>query len=472
MRQASRPFASINLHTIIKSHCRTHQPTGNRSSEDGSQVLLRFGHGTVERRDAQYAIHKVFDQRFLAALMLIGSVMFFPARIVKGQEPNVEVFTQDTTVSAPGQAGISLISPLPFHLSLGAHVGYDNNSRTSAGGGGSFFTRENAALSYALHKERTQLDIRSGASLYYFTKRTTAQVNSFLDVSLVHNLSLRLKLDASAYAAYRTEPDFSSDVGIDNVRGNYFHTLDTLSATYHWWSRFSTVTTYKFRLIEYDDSSVRASINRCENTFAEEFRFNLLRRTTLTGEYRFGVIDYDTAPRDSLTHYLLAGVDHNLTSRLHVVVRGGASLRSYIDDGDRTNPHFEGSVTYSGAHHAAVSWTTRYGVEETNLSNVLSRTTFRTGLQASYNISARVISTASVFYRHDKNEGLGVPGMSSPGFLRDSIYLSLGLRYSINRHFAVDLNYTRTEVSSDQSAASSTGDYSRDRYTAGVTFTY
>ena len=74
--------------------------------------------------------------------------------------------------------------------------------------------------------------------------------------------------------------------------------------------------------------------NRIQNTFGEAFQFSLTSRTVLVGEYRFETIDYDTAPIDSTTHFVLAGVNHNLTEHLIVHVRGGESFRSLENEGD------------------------------------------------------------------------------------------------------------------------------------------
>ena len=62
------------------------------------------------------------------------------------------------------------------------------------------------------------------------------------------------------------------------------------------------------------------------DTFGETVQFSLTRRTNLVGDYRYQITDYDTAPNDSTTHYLLAGIDHHLTE--HLIVH--AQRRSII----------------------------------------------------------------------------------------------------------------------------------------------
>ena len=279
-------------------------------------------------------------------------------------------------------------------------------------------------------KGQTQIHLLAGAGFTYFfdaANTRTNDVNTNLTLSLTHQSSARLSFAASVYAAYQTEPDFSSNVGPENVRANFFHTADSLSVTYHWLLRFTTVTSYNFRLIKYDESSIGMLQDRVENTFGEQFQFSLSSRTNLVAEYRFEIIDYDTAPRDSITHFVLAGVDHNFTEQLKLHARAGETFRSYKDDGDQADPYFEGSLSYANTDRSSLSWTMNYGVEEPNTAGVLLRTTFRTGLQLRYGLSARISSTAAIYYHHDENEGLfhPEPAQAFPRIL--SIFLSVSL---------------------------------------------
>ena len=60
--------------------------------------------------------------------------------------------------------------------------------------------------------------------------------------------------------------------------------------------------------------------------------------------------------------------------------------------------------------------------------------TLRTGLNLTYDLTSRLSSTAGVYYHHDENSG--GTGTSSTG-TQDSLDLNLGLRYTINKHFAL-----------------------------------
>src|SRR4029077_1689191 len=168
-------------------------------------------------------------------------------------EPAVEVVTQSGTVSVPSQGALDLLSSL--HFTLGLRGGYDTNTGTSASQRGSFFTTESGSISYNFPGQQTQLNLLAGAALTDFVTGSNGggnEVNSYLSLTVTHNYSTRLKLDVSVFATYQAEPDFSSDAGTNSRQGNFFQTLDSLSAAYHWSARLSTVTSYKFRAIEYD----------------------------------------------------------------------------------------------------------------------------------------------------------------------------------------------------------------------------
>jgi hypothetical protein len=393
------------------------------------------------------------------------------AVIASQSGPSVEIFTQNNNPSNEGEGSAVSFPRLPVQVTLSTQVGYDSNSDTSSAQSGSPFFNESVTLFYSLNTERTQLSLLAGGGYSYFTQQAGGQdysLSSYITLGLTHNILQRLQVATNVYAAYQTEPDFSSDVGPNGRNGNYLHTNDTLSASYQWSTRLSNVTTYGFRLIKYDDPTVAAFSDRVEQTFGEQLRYNLRERTTLVGSYNFTMINYDSFPLDSATHALDAGFDQSVTPRLTVTARGGATFRSYSSvDNNQINPHFEGSVNYYGAHRSALSWTISYGVEEADTMTPMSRTTFRTGLLFSYALTSRITSNATLFYHHDEDQSAGFPG-SSPAFSQNSIDISLNAFYRINRHFNLQLGFERSNVS----AGGTTPGYSRNRYFSGLTFNF
>ena len=362
---------------------------------------------------------------------------------------------------------MSWLPSIPLQITVGVDTGYDDNVTLGPGGEGSLFARENVVLTYDRPGERTQFYLLGvGRFSQFFDVTGQDDTSGNVTLSLTHNSSTRLSFYASGYAAYQTEPNFKSDIGPENVRAAHIETSELLSVTYHWLLRFTTVTSYTFRRIKYDESSIGMLQDRVEDTLGEQFQFSLTSRTNLVAEYRFEMINYDTASTDSITHYVLAGVDHRLTEHLGFHVRGGESFRSLENDGDTVNPDFESSLDYVSSNRS-LSWTTSYGLEAPNEANVSVRKTLRTGLNLTYGLTSRISSTAAINYHHDENEGSISSGTSSMGS-QDSLDLSLGLRYTINRRFVLHVDYDHTTLSS----LGSTPGYSRNRYSAGLSYTY
>jgi opacity protein-like surface antigen len=379
-----------------------------------------------------------------------------------------EAMAQYRAGSAEGAGGGQSV---PLDITAGVDIGYDDHvigstpSRSSSGQS-SFLARENLVLSYDRPMERTEIRLLAVGRFTQFFDIGTDDKDVNVTFGLAHNFSTRLSFRADIYAAYQTEPNFQSNVGPENVRAPHFDTTDIFSLTYHWFPRVALVTSYRFRSVQYESSSsVGTSQNRVDNMFGEQLQFSLTSRTKLFGEYRFQTIDYETAPNDSITHYTLVGISHHLAEHLSIDVRGGPSFRSLENDGDSVNPYFESALEYTRSNHS-LTWTTTYGYESPNAANVSNRTTIRTGLNLTYHLTSRVHSTAGFYYHRDENQG-GSSGTTSGG-TQNSLQLTLGLRYAINRRLALHAHYEYTM----QSSQGSTSGYSRNRYFAGLTYTY
>jgi hypothetical protein len=280
----------------------------------------------------------------------------------------------------------------------------------------------------------------------------------------------------ATYMTYQNQPDFANNAGLNRRSGSYFYGTNKFSAAYRWKPRFSTVTSYTLGMIYYPDSATGDFENRIENTFGNEFRFLLWPTTTLVAEYRLAIFNYLTnSARDSTSHFLLGGLDHNFSPRFSITTRAGVELRSYTTINDaRTDPYFEGTLSYALGPHFTLSWNNRYSIEEPDVIGSVARTTFRTGLTGSYKLTARIVASVNAFYQHDNNDSVVtfLPGfpfpMVQPAFVEDSLSVSLSLRYAINHTWGAELGYDFTDVWSDQSFR----EYYRNRFYGGVNFTF
>jgi len=357
---------------------------------------------------------------------------------------------------------VSWLPAIPIQITAGVDMGYDDNATLTPSGEGSLFAGENIVLTYNRPGEATQFSVLGIGRFDQYFNVSRNDVDGNVTMSLTHNFSKRLSFYASIFAAYQTAPNFRSNVGPENVVSDHFYTNDIFSLTYHWFPRFSMITSYTFNRVKYAQASIGNFQDRVDNTLGEQFLFSLTSRTNLVGEYRFETINYDTAPIDSTTDFILAGVNHNLTEHLTVHVRGGESFRSLENDGNTASPYFEGSLDYTSSNHS-LSWTSSYGFEAPTAAGATTTKTWRTGLNLIYGLTSRINSTAGVYYHHDENTG----GTGSTG-TQDSFDLTLGLRYTINKHFTLHLDYNHTTLGS----LGSTPGYSRNSYLGGLTYTY
>jgi hypothetical protein len=292
--------------------------------------------------------------------------------------------------------------------------------------------------------------------------------NFNVSFSLTHKATPRLTLSAVVYATYQQEPDFSLALGLDRRSGNYFYTNDKFTVSYQWTPRFSTATSYTLGALHYDNSAVGLFEDRIENTFGNEFRFLLWPTTTVVAEYRYEIVSYDDISRDSTTHFVLAGFDHNFSPQLNMSFRGGAEFRSYETGGDLSSPYFEGTLNYNLGKNTSLGWTNRYAIEEPDVLLNPSRTTFRTGLTLKHDFTARITGSLAAYYAHEVYDAVNAPSTISPGFNEDSFDLALSVRYAITRYFAIQAGYDYTDVISGISSF----EYSRNRIFAGVDVTF
>jgi hypothetical protein len=411
----------------------------------------------------------------VAVLILVAA--FSSRRLTAGGEELTTTGSDESVVEEGGsnEVGLGKFFKLPFHVSVSVRGGYDYNVFTqSFDRQGSAFVNATIGLTYTFGSPRTTLNL---ASTFGYTDYINGpsgvenDVNPNLNLSVTHKMTSRLTLALTSYVTYQQQPDFVAAAGLNRRSGSFFYTSDKFSAAYQWAPRFSTVTSYTFVALSYDESSVGAFEDRTEHTFGNEFRFHLWPTTNLVAEYRFGIFAYDNASlvsRDSTTQYFLAGFDHSFSPRFSLSTRAGVEFRSYDNLGDRTDPYAEATLNYALGPHLSLSWTNRYSLEEPDVPGAPSRTTFRTGLVTRYRITPRITSNLTLFWEHDENDGMTTFLFVSPGFTEDIFSASLSVRYAINRNWGVELGYDFVDVESDIPLR----EYYRNRIYGGVNFQF
>src|SRR6266478_884505 len=344
------------------------------------------------------------------------------------------------------------------NASTGASTSSTGASTSSTGGSGSLYISDNASLSYTFGTPRTQVSLTTGGGVTYYFDRPAAGYNptGYLGLSLTHKPSERMTLNLSVFASYQSQPDLSTNLGSNQQLGSFIHSNDTVSLAYSWTPRFSTVTSYTLDLLNYF-SSAGSLLNRMEDTFGEQFRYLLWPTTAGVAEYRYEIIDYESAPLDSTTHFLLAGLDHTFTPRLNGTFRGGVELRSSESNGFQAGPYFQSALTYI-LHNGLVIWTNSYSIEESNTVGVSSASAFRTGLTLNYGLTRRLSGNLALFYVYGGNQSGGISSSSG-----NTIDISPSLRYLITRRLSANVGYHHT---------SGSGSNSQNNYFAGLSFSF
>jgi len=370
-----------------------------------------------------------------------------------------------TPIAASVQTNSIFSQPRGLTLSTSVVGGYNDNvnastgaSTSSTGGSGSLYTSDNASLSYTFGTPRTQVSLTTGGGVTYYFDQPAAGYNptGYLGLSLTHKPSERMTLSLSVFASYQSQPDLSTNLGSNQQLGSFIHSTDTISLAYSWTPRFSTVTSYTLDLLNYF-SSAGSLQNRMEHTFGEQFRYLLWPTTAGVAEYRYKIIDYESAPLDSTTNFLLAGLDHTFTPRLNGTFRGGVELRSSESNGFQAGPYFQSALTYI-LHNGFVIWTNSYSIEESDTVGVSSAPAFRTGLTLNYGLTRRLSGNLALFYVSGGNQSGGTSSSSG-----NTIDISPSLRYLITRRLSANAGYHHT---------SGSGSSSQNNYFAGLSFSF
>jgi len=369
-------------------------------------------------------------------------------------------------------SGAAIFSQTPVQIYATVSGGYDDNVNTSttAQKQSSGYTNANVILDYTFGDPRLQLRLNAGAGGTYYEHVSGQDYDIDLKgaLGITYRSSPRLTLGSTILAEYLTEPSFEYAGGLNSRNGNYLYTVDKFFVTYEWSRRISTKTSETFEAYEYDNDAVGASSNRITNTLGNELRFQLVPVTTLIGEYRYEIVNYENSFLNSTTHFALAGIDHVFDPRLSASVRGGAEFRSYDSQGDRSGPYFEGTLSYSFGRRTSVSWNNRYGLEEPDTPLAQSRTTFRTGVQTKFNLTSRIASIVDLYYVHDDFHPLTSGFISITSFSENTFDAGITLRYNVTTLFGIQLGYHYTDESSD----SASREYSRNRVFAGANVTF
>jgi hypothetical protein len=399
-----------------------------------------------------------------------------------------------TEINAPFDIGRRL------QLSASINGGYDDNVLLTPSGSPSWFANPNAHLSYQFGSARLAMDLLArGGILYYFDHPGGLNYEPIvsLDFSLAYKVTLRLTLNFSTSLFYGAQPDFSTALSSTRRLGNYFRSVNNLSADYRLSPRLTSVTSYSFSALEYESSAASGN-DRLKQTFSQHLRYLWQPTTTVSGAYRISLNEGQGGGGQSTTQSLAAGLEQSFSPRFHAGLHSGVQFRSG-NGGGQTSPYVETTLRYElagqggyglaglgrtlsrqSANGTYIIWTTRYSLEESDVQTSAGRETFRTNLLLNYAMTARISAGLGLSYSHGDN---GTSNQISSRALGGSstettFYITPSVRYAITQRCAVNVGYNYTDVggrgsnSTASNPLQSFGSYTRNRYFAGITLSF
>jgi opacity protein-like surface antigen len=332
---------------------------------------------------------------------------------------------------------------------------------------------------------RTVFTLDSSIGALYSWNRpgatTPADYTGSLSFLFFHRINPRTDFTATASLSYQAQPNFSALNAPTRVGGgSYIQGASRLNLSYLWSARLQTNTSYSYNTTLHEKSEAKTG-DSYQNTLGNEWRYLYSPRTSLVAEAR---VMETTNPKnqtaDSRSYFLLLGYDYAFTQRLRTTLRAGNQMVSFQSGGaSQSSPYVEATLTYIYGHQSTLTWTNRYGLEQT--SSVTQKTSsIRSGLNINHVVTARITAVAGINYNRQTTEsstqtvyldffGTPVP-YTIPGssVTEQQFNCVLGLQYLVTPKLTLTANYTFTDILS----TIKTADYLRSQFSLGASYTF
>ncbi|MCB1079298.1 MAG: outer membrane beta-barrel protein [Verrucomicrobiae bacterium] len=379
------------------------------------------------------------------------------------------------SVSAQGLLGIGnegsrATQSVPLKIGFGAWAGYDSNANTSLGGSKekTAFYGGRATLRYAYVTQTTRFDLRfqfSGLRQEAGGGTLDDMIyNTRLTGDFSHRFDQRVSMTNNAMIAWEVEPDFMVAASSAQRDDQYLYLYDRAALWLSLTNRLTSVTSYTAEGIGFESGRLAATEDRFTQTVGQQIRFAWSSQTTAKAEYRYSTTNYDTAPLDSHSHYLLAGVDQQFGDAALLTLLGGAEYRDYDALAGFWKPYAEASLLYKVTNSTTLQWLARAGLENSEVFGFDNRYSVRTGVSLNQQFGDRLGASAGVAYVHSDLEGQG----SSADLSEHGIQAHAELTYALlpNLDLTTGYQYTQFESGDDDR------DYDRHRVSMAATTTF
>ncbi len=362
---------------------------------------------------------------------------------------------------------------IPLTWTVSGYLGWDSNINSiDIAEEESLYLQAGIGTQWSGGSRTTRYTLGASASvLYYFDDVTVNDdenvfYSARLQGSVIHRASRRLTLSDSFYITYEYEPNQQIGATVSRRTDQYFYLYNNAALSYAWTRRFSTVANWAVSGIIYDGDDIE---DRWTNILGLQARYLWTRATTLVGEYRFAITDYENGVADYTSHYVLAGVDHQFSRVTTGSIRAGVEFRDYDTYGSESFPYVEASLVQQLNEGFALRWAARYGLEDSELGAYQRRESFRMGVTAQYEFSPRMVGTAGLTYVHSELEDARFVGVDDGD--EDFFGINLGLSYLLYSNVRMEGGYSFGTLDSNVDGGIDR-DFDRHRLWLGVSATF
>lgn len=374
-------------------------------------------------------------------------------------------------------------------ISAGVRGFYDDNYNTapSATSEESFGFEVNPRIGFNLPMDQTLITGSYDFSGRYYADRPDSDwdISHVFSLALDHAFSERYSAKVKNTFAVTQDPEvFDATPGTflrsngDNIRNN---------ADISFRGDFSKTLGYEIgyanNFYDFDQEGVgsySALLDRMEHLPSASLRWFVQPQTTGILGYQFRQVNYagddalavgvSSKIRNSRSHTVFLGVDHDFSSQLRASARGGVSYTdSYNANTDSTDPYADVSLTYSYSSSGYVQVGVKHQRTQTDVlggnaaSPVLAQQSTTAYGSVSHKFTDSLSSSLLAFYQDSSFDGGTLDGQNES-------YASVGisLKYDFTRHFSAEAGYSLDNLESDVASR----EFTRNRVFIGLRATY